>query len=255
MVIWYRSWVEVGHEVTDDRLSGERVDLDDLPGHSLGVGEGRRDEIDVDAVDALLVEEHVEGGAELGAAGGCHDVDRVSQGRLGKLGFLEPRDRRPRRVSARPGPEATRTSVAMTAGPPVLVMIPTRFPSGIGWVAKAMAARAISPSSVNERMPVFSKISSVAISTPAREPVWDEAALAPCTVRPAFMASTGFFAATSRAASRNSCGSEKPFRVENDRLGPLILAVIADDLGYGDVAGVAVGSVEPLPIPGRPGPA
>ncbi len=107
-------------------------------------------------------------------------------------------------------PAATRTSVAMTAGPPVFVMIPTRFPAGIGWVANAMAARDISSSSPKERMPVFSKISSVAMSTPASDPVWDEAALAPWTVRPAFIASTGFFAATSRATSRNSFGSENP---------------------------------------------
>ena len=245
MVIWNRSWLRSVMKLQTIGFFPSAADRHDLPGHRMGVGEGGGDEVDEDAVEPIVVEEHVQGRAELGAAGGGHHVDGVFQGRLGELGRLAAARSTPSESFGTSSPQATSTSVAMTAGPPVLVMMPTRFPAGIGWVAKAMAARIISPSSVKERMPVFSKISSVAISTPAREPVWEEAALAPCSVRPAFMASTGFRAATSRATSRNSCGSEKPFRVEHDGPGSVVITPIADDLGDGDVAGVAVGGVHP----------
>ncbi len=68
-------------------------------------------------------------------------------------------------------PALTSTSVAMTAGPPVLVIIPTRLPRGMGWVAKATAAWHNSPSSLKLSTPAFSKMRSVEISTRARPPV------------------------------------------------------------------------------------
>jgi len=56
----------------------------------------------------------------------------------------------------------------------------------------------------------FLNIRSVAISSFASPPVWEAAAFAPSSVRPAFMARTGFFAATSLATSINVSGSLKP---------------------------------------------
>ncbi len=107
-------------------------------------------------------------------------------------------------------PSATSISVAITAGPPVFVIIPTRFPFGMGWVAKAAAAWISSPSSLKVRMPAFLNIRSVAISSFASPPVWEAAALAPSLVRPAFMARTGFLAATSLATFMNVSGSLRP---------------------------------------------
>jgi hypothetical protein len=175
----------------------------------VGVGERGGDEVDEDAVDPLLFLEHLHRGAEPIATGGSHHVDRVLEGSLGKLGFRKPGDRffgEPRHFE--PGGHE---DVGGDDGRPAGVRDdpdPVSRRDGLG--GEAFAARTISSSFWKERMPVFSKISSVAMSTPASDPVWDEAALAPCSVRPAFMASTGFRTATPRAVSRNSRGSENP---------------------------------------------
>ena len=98
----------------------------------------------------------------------------------------------------------------MTAGPPVLVMMPTRLPFGIGWVANAAAAWIRWPSSRKDRIPAFLKMRSVAMSSLASPPVWEAAALAPSRVRPAFIARIGFWAATAVAVRMKLAGSRRP---------------------------------------------
>ena len=67
------------------------------------------------------------------------DIDRVLDRHLG-----EERPLQAIHVSPREGrqtsPALESTSVPITAGPPVLVMMPTRLPPGIGWDAKQAAA-------------------------------------------------------------------------------------------------------------------
>jgi hypothetical protein len=97
----------------------------------------------------------------------------------------------------------------MMPGPPVLVMIPTRLPSGTGWRANARAAWHSSSWSLIEITPASSKISSVVVSCFIRPPVWELTALAPARVRPVFMPRIGFLAATSRATSKKPRGSAR----------------------------------------------
>ncbi len=83
---------QVGHEVANHRLPALLVDFDNLASDSICVGEGRRDEVDIDAVDLFVVHHDVQGAAELRASGCGDNVNRVLQRRFGELGFTQTGD-------------------------------------------------------------------------------------------------------------------------------------------------------------------
>jgi len=94
----------------------------------------------------------------------------------------------------------------MMAGPPAFVTMPMRAPRGSGWFASSMAT-SNSSSMVSVRMtPDCRHSASTAVSAPASEPVWLDAARAPERVRPLFTATIGFCRATRRAICVKRCG-------------------------------------------------
>jgi len=100
----------------------------------------------------------------------------------------------------------------MIPGPPAFVRIATRGPFGTGWYARRSAVSK-SSSIVSVRItPLCWKSAATAASDPARDPVWDDAARAPLTVRPLFTATIGFRRATRRASWVNLAGFPKDSR-------------------------------------------
>jgi len=94
----------------------------------------------------------------------------------------------------------------MIAGPPALVTMPTRAPCGSGWFASTIAT-SNSSSIVSVRItPDWWQSASTALSAPASEPVWLDAARAPALVRPLFTAAIGFVRPTRRAICVNRRG-------------------------------------------------
>mmetsp|Transcript_41090 Transcript_41090/g.102637 ORF Transcript_41090/g.102637 Transcript_41090/m.102637 type:complete len:285 (+) Transcript_41090:1237-2091(+) len=98
-------------------------------------------------------------------------------------------------------------SVASTPGPPAFVMITKRGPFGRFCFASVSATSNSSPMVSTRKTPARFMAASKMLSAPASEPVWDEAALAAASVRPALMTIKGFFSATSLAADRKARAS------------------------------------------------
>ncbi len=103
-------------------------------------------------------------------------------------------------------PSVAHASVAMIAGPPALVRMPTRFPRGGRWCAQAVASSNISLIESTRITPACSRSVSYAAPIPASAPVWENAARAPAAVRPDFTARIGFLRVTRRAIDRKRLG-------------------------------------------------
>ena len=96
--------------------------------------------------------------------------------------------------SASRRPRLTAVSVAMMAGPPALVRIPSRFPRGRGFLEKPRVKSKSSSTVFTRITPDCSRSASAAMSRPWRAesaPVCDMAAFAPASVRPDFTARMG----------------------------------------------------------------
>ncbi len=102
---------------------------------------------------------------------------------------------------------ASQASAQRIAGPPALVMIPTRRPLGSGWFASSEATSNSSASvSVRTTPACRNSASTVTSEAAIRAPVWDEVARAPAAERPLFTTAIGFLRPTRRAISENFFG-------------------------------------------------
>ena len=97
----------------------------------------------------------------------------------------------------------------MIPGPPALVTIATRSPSGSGSWLNAIARSNRSITVSTRITPYCASSASIALSRPASAPVCDDAARAPDAVRPLFTAMIGLVRVTSRAIRANFCGLPK----------------------------------------------
>lgn len=98
-------------------------------------------------------------------------------------------------------PRFTQASVAMMAGPPALVTIATRLPSGSGQRSSARATSNSSSMVFARSTPHCSRKADTVTSVPAIAPVWLVAARAPSAVRPDFTIRIGFLRVTRFAIS------------------------------------------------------
>jgi hypothetical protein len=97
--------------------------------------------------------------------------------------------------------------VAITAGPPALVTIVRRGPSGRGCLPSDSARWNSSSMCVTRTTPPRRNAASTTSSLPASEPVWEAAARAAPSVLPGLMTMIGLRRETSRAADRNARAS------------------------------------------------
>ena len=108
--------------------------------------------------------------------------------------------------SAISSPRLTQASVAMIAGPPALVTIPTRSPAGSGQRSSARATPNSSSIVLARSTPHCSRNADTVTSAPAIAPVWLVAARAPSAVRPDLTTRIGFLRLTRLAISANLRG-------------------------------------------------
>ena len=105
-------------------------------------------------------------------------------------------------------PAASQASAHITPGPPALVTIPTRLPSGSGWVASREATSSSSDRVSVRITPTWSKRASTVRSEAAiRAPVCELVARRPAAERPLFTATMGISRPTRRAIREKRRGS------------------------------------------------
>ena len=103
-------------------------------------------------------------------------------------------------IGASSPPLVIRASVARTPGPPALVTMVSRGPSGRGCLLNTSALLKRSEIESTRKTPLRRNAAARASSPPVSEPVCEAAALAASSVRPGLMTMIGLVRATSRAA-------------------------------------------------------
>ncbi len=109
-------------------------------------------------------------------------------------------------------PRLTQASVAMMAGPPALVTMPTRLPAGSGQRSSARTTPNSSSMVLARITPHCRRNADTVTSAPAIAPVWLVAARAPSAVRPDLTTRMGFLRLTRLAISVNLRGLPKDSR-------------------------------------------